>query len=91
MKRRRCFSIVPLFADNAVYFFSRTCARPRNKYYCVGFLPPSANAEKICRVTHLFSSVLRKNFQEKSKKSGVKVGVCEKVRNFAPAFERETQ
>ena len=32
MKRRRCFSIVPLFADNAVYFSSRTCARPRNKY-----------------------------------------------------------
>ena len=47
MKRRRCFSIVPLFADNAVYFPSHTCARPRNKYYCVGFHPPSAYAEKI--------------------------------------------
>ena len=91
MKTRRCFSILLFFADNAVYFPSRTCARPRNKYYCAGFLPPSANAEKICRVTYLFSSVLRKNFQEKSKKSRVKVGVCEKVRNFAPAFERETQ
>ncbi len=91
MKRRRCFSIVPLFADNAVCFPSRTCARPRNKYYCVGFLPPSAYDKKICRVTYLFSSVLRKNFQEKSKKSRVKVGVCEKVRNFAPAFERETR
>ena len=91
MKRRRCFSIVPFFADNAVCFPSRTCARPRNKYYCAGFPSPSANAEKICRVTYLFPSVLRKNFQEKSKKSRVKVGVCEKVRNFAPAFERETQ
>ena len=91
MKRRRCFSIVPLFADNAVYFSSRTCARPRNKYYCACFHPPSAYDKKICRVTYLFSSVLRKNFQEKSKKSRVKVGVCEKVRNFAPAFERETQ
>ena len=91
MKRRRCFSIVPLFADNAVYFPSRTCARPRNKYYCACFPPPSAYDKKICRVTYLFSSVLRKNFQEKSKKSRVKVGVCEKVRNFAPAFERETQ
>ena len=30
MKRRRCFSIVPLFADNVSYFSSRTCARPRN-------------------------------------------------------------
>ena len=74
MKRRRCFSIVPLFADNAVYFPSRTCARPRNKY-CACFPPPSAYAEKICRVTYLFFSVLRKNFQEKSKKSRVKVGV----------------
>ena len=91
MKRRRCFSIVPYFADNAVYFPSRTCARPRNKYYCAGFPFPSAYDKKICRVTYLFSSVLRKNFQEKSKKSRVKVGVCEKVRNFAPAFERETQ
>ena len=91
MKRRRCFGAVSLFADNAVYFSSRACARPRNKYYCVGFHPPSAYAEKICRVTYLFYSVLRKNFQEKSKKSLVKVGVCEKVRNFAPAFERETQ
>ena len=91
MKRRRCFFIVPLFADNAVYFLSRTCARPRNKYYCACFPPPSANAEKICRVTYLFSSVLRKNFEKRSKKSRVKVGVCEKVRNFAPAFERETQ
>ena len=51
MKRRRCFSIVPLFADNAVHFLSRACARPRNKYYCAGFLLPSANAKKICRVT----------------------------------------
>ena len=91
MKTRRCSGAVPLFADNAVYFLSRTCARPRNKYYCVGFPPPSAYAEKICRVTYLFSSALRKNFEEKSKKSRVKVGVCEKVRNFAPAFERETQ
>ena len=91
MKRMRCFSIVPLFADNAVYFSSRTCARPRNKYYCACFPPPSGYAEKICRETYLFFSVLRKNFQEKSKKSRVKVGVCEKVRNFAPAFERETQ
>ena len=91
MKRRRCFSIVPYFADNVSYFSSRTCARPRNKYYCAGFPPPSAYDKKICRVTYLFSSVLRKNFQEKSKKSRVKVGVCEKVRNFAPAFERETQ
>ena len=46
MKRRRCFSIVPYFADNAVYFPSRTCARPRNKYYCVGFHPPSAYDKK---------------------------------------------
>ena len=91
MKTRRCFSIVSLFADNAEYFSSRTCARPRNKYYCACFHPPSASGKKICRVTYLFSSVLRKNFQEKSKKSRVKVGVCEKVRNFAPAFERETQ
>ena len=91
MKRRRCFSIVPLFADNAVCFPSRTCARPRNKYYCACFPPPSAYAEKICRVTYLFSSVLRKNFGKRSKKSRVKVGVCEKVRNFAPAFERETR
>ena len=91
MKKRRCFSIVPLFADNAVYFSSRTCARPRNKYYCAGFPSPSAYDKKICRVTYLFSSVLRKNFEKWSKKSGVKVGVCEKVRNFAPAFERETQ
>ena len=68
MKRRRCFSILPFFADNAVYFPSRACARPRNKYYCAGFHPTSAYAEKICRVTYLFSSVLRKNFQEKSKK-----------------------
>ena len=75
MKRRRCFSILSFFADNAVYFPSRTCARPRNKYYCAGFPPPSAYAEKICRVTYLFSSALRKNFQEKSKKSCVKVGV----------------
>jgi len=91
MKRRRCFFILPFFADNVVYFPSRTCARPRNKYYCACFPPPSAYDKKICRVTYLFSSVLRKNFQEKSKKSRVKVGVCEKVRNFAPAFERETQ
>ena len=91
MKRRRCFSIVPLLADNAVYFPSRTCARPRDNYYCACFPPPSAYAEKICRVTYLFPSVLRKNFEKRSKKSRVKVGVCEKVRNFAPAFERETQ
>ena len=91
MKTRRCFSIVPLFADNAVCFPSRTCAHPRNKYYCAGFHSPSAYAEKICRVTYLFSSILRKNFEKWSKKSRVKVGVCEKVRNFAPAFERETQ
>ena len=75
MKRRRCSGAVPLFADNAVYFPSRTCARPRNKYYCAYFLPSSVYAEKICRVTYLFPSVLRKNFQEKSKKSRVKVGV----------------
>ena len=30
MKTRRCFSIVSLFADNAVYFPSRTCARAIN-------------------------------------------------------------
>ena len=75
MKTRRCSGAVSLFADNAVHFSSRTCARPRNKYYCAYFPPPSAYAEKICRVTCLFSSVLRKNFQEKSKKSRVKVGV----------------
>ena len=46
MKTRRCFSIVPFFADNAVYFPSRTCARPRNKYYCACFPPPPAYAEK---------------------------------------------
>ena len=91
MKTRRCFSIVPLFADNAVHFPSRTCARPRNKYYCACFHPPSAYDKKICRVTYLFSSVLRKKLSGKVKKSRVKVGVCEKVRNFAPAFERETQ
>ena len=39
------------FADNAVYFPSRTCARPRNKYYCACFPPPSAYDKKICRVT----------------------------------------
>ena len=72
MKTRRCFSILPFFADNAVYFPSRTRARPRNKYYCACFHPPSAHDEKICRATYLFSSVLRKNFQEKSKKSRVK-------------------
>ena len=38
MKRRRCFSIVPLFADKAVYFPSRTCARPRNKFIVHVFL-----------------------------------------------------
>ena len=91
MKTRRCSGAVSLFADNAVYFPSRTCARPRNKYYCACFHPPSAYDKKICRVTYLFSSVLRKNFEKRSKKSRVKVGVCEKVRNFAPAFERETQ
>ena len=68
MKTRRCFSIVPLFADNAVYFPSRTFARPRNKYYCACFPPPSAYDKKICRVTYLFSSVLRKNFEKRSKK-----------------------
>ena len=46
MKTRRCFSIVPLFADNAVYFPSRTCARPRNKYYCACFPPSSASGKK---------------------------------------------
>ena len=46
MKRRRCFSIVPLFADNAVYFSSRACALPRNKYYCACFPPPSAYDKK---------------------------------------------
>ena len=46
MKRRRCFSIVPLFADNVSYFSSRTCARPRNKYYCACFHPPSASGKK---------------------------------------------
>ena len=46
MKTRRCFSIVPYFADNAVYFPSRTCARPRNKYYCAGFPFPSAYDKK---------------------------------------------
>ena len=91
MKRRRCFSIVPLFADNAVHFPSRTCARPRNKYHCACFPPPSTYNKKICRVIYLFSSVLRKKLSGKVKKSRVKVGVCEKVRNFAPAFERETQ
>ena len=91
MKTRRCSGAVPLFVDNAVYFPSRTCARSRNKYYCACFPPPSAYAEKICRVTYLFSSALRKNFEKRSKKSRVKVGVCEKVRNFAPAFERETR
>ena len=30
MKTRRCSGAVSLFADNAVYFPSRTCARPRN-------------------------------------------------------------
>ena len=75
MKTRRCFSIVPYFADNAVYFPSRTCARPRNKYYCAGFPFPSAYDKKICRVTYLFSCVLRKNFEKRSKKSRVKVGV----------------
>ena len=91
MKTRRCSGAVPLFVDNAVYFPSRTCARSRNKYYCVGFHPPSAYDKKICRVTYLLFSVLRKNFEKRSKKSLVKVGVCEKVRNFAPAFERETR
>ena len=75
MKTRRCSGAVSLFADNAVYFPSRTCARPRNKYYCAGFHPPSASGKKICRVTYLFSSVLRKNFEKQSKKSRVKVGV----------------
>ena len=32
-----------------------------------------------------------KKLWETVKKSRVKVGVCEKVRNFAPAFERETR
>ena len=32
-----------------------------------------------------------KKLSGKVKKSRVKVGVCEKVRNFAPAFERETR
>ena len=72
MKTRRCFSIVPYFADNAVYFPSRTCARPRNKYYCACFQPPSAYAEKICRVTCLFSSVLRKKLSGKVKKKSCK-------------------
>ena len=68
MKTRRCFSILPFFADNAVYFPSRTCARPRNKYYCVGFHPPSAYDKKIFRVTYLFSSVLRKTLKKSQKK-----------------------
>ena len=72
MKRRRCFSIVPLFADNAVYFPSRTCARPRNKYYCACFQPSSAYDKKICRVTYLFSSVLRKKLSGKVKKKSCK-------------------
>ena len=38
MKTRRCSGAVPLFADNAVYFPSRTCARPRNKYYVHVFI-----------------------------------------------------
>ena len=46
MKTRRCSGAVLLFADNAVYFLSRTCARPRNRYYCACFHPPSASGKK---------------------------------------------
>ena len=72
MKTRRCSGAVSLFADNEVYFPSRTCARPRNKYYCACFHPPSAHDEKICRVTYLFSSVLRKKLSGKVKKKSCK-------------------
>ena len=85
MKRRRCFSIVPLFADNAVCFPSRTCARPRNKYYCACF-PPSAYAEKMPRNISVFPVSYEKT--GKRSKSRVKVGVWCKI---LPAFERETR
>ena len=73
MKRRRCFSIVSLFADNAVYFPSRTCARPRNKYYCACFLPPSVYAEKNMPrnipVSQRFTKKLSGKVKKKSCKS----------------------
>ena len=70
MKRRRCFSIVPLFADNAVCFPSRTCARPRNKYYCACFPPPSASGKKnMPRNIAVFQCLTKKLWETVKKKS----------------------
>ena len=70
MKRRRCFSIVPLFADKAVYFPSRTCARPRNKYYCACFHPPSAYDKKnMPRNIPVFQCLTKKLSGKVKKKS----------------------
>ncbi len=75
MKTRRCFSIVP-FLQIMRCIFPRAHAPARAINIIVHvFLLLLRPVKKICRVTYLFSSVLRKNFQEKSKKSRVKVGV----------------
>ena len=73
-------------------FFARTrCARTCTRViiYWVPLPAPFPLFRKTCRKTYLKHSILWIFLQKKWKKVWVKVGESEKVRNFAPAFERE--
>ena len=66
---------------------ARTCTRVI--IYWVPFPAFFSFFRRICRKTYLKTSVLWIFLQKVWKKVFVKVGGSEKVRNFAPAFERE--
>ena len=66
---------------------ARTCTRVI--VYWVPFPASFSSFRKICRKTYLKHSHLWIFLQKFWKKVSVKVGESEKVRNFAPAFERE--
>ena len=66
---------------------ARTCTRVI--IYWVPFPASFPSFRKICRKTYLRHSDLWIFLQKVWKKVWVKVGESEKVRNFAPAFERE--
>ena len=66
---------------------ARTCTRVI--VYWVPFPASFSSFRKICRKIYLKHSHLWIFLQKFWKKVSVKVGESEKVRNFAPAFERE--
>ena len=66
---------------------ARTCTRVI--IYWVPLPSSFSFSRRICRKTYLKSSALWIFLQKVWKKVCVKVGESEKVRNFAPAFERE--